>query len=202
LTTPSDPGADASGPWVVVGLGNPGPSYAGHRHTVGHRVIAELVARQGSRLRAHKAAQAEVLEGRFELGGPRVVLVVARTYMNVTGTPVAALMRFYKAAPSRLVVVHDELDLPFGALRLKFGGGDNGHNGLRSIRGALGTGDFHRVRLGVGRPPGRRDPADHVLSDYTPAERTELPLQVDRAADAVTALVTRGLADAQQEYND
>jgi peptidyl-tRNA hydrolase, PTH1 family len=187
---------------VVVGLGNPGPSYAGHRHTVGHRVIAELVARQGSRLRAHKVAQAEVLEGRFGLGGPRVVLAVARTYMNVTGTPVAALMRFYKAAPSRLVVVHDELDLPFGALRLKFGGGDNGHNGLRSIRGALGTGDFHRVRLGVGRPPGRRDPADHVLSDYTPTERTELPLQVDRAADAVTALVTRGLAEAQQQYND
>lgn len=202
MSTPIDPGAEESGPWIVVGLGNPGPSYAGHRHTVGHRVIAELAARQGGRLRAHKAAQAEVLEGRFDLGGPRVVLVTSRTYMNLTGTPVAALVRFYKAVPSRLVVVHDELDLPFGALRLKFGGGDNGHNGLRSIRNALSTGDFHRVRVGVGRPPGRRDPADHVLSDYTAAERRELGLQVDRAADAVMALVARGLAQAQQQYND
>ncbi len=121
--------------------------------------------------------------------------------MNESGGPVKALATFYKVDPDRVIAVHDELDLPFEALRTKLGGGDNGHNGLRSLRSALGTGDFYRVRLGVGRPPGRQDPADFVLSSYTAAERTVLPLQVDRAADAVESLIEDGLEQTQQRFN-
>jgi peptidyl-tRNA hydrolase, PTH1 family len=187
--------------WVVVGLGNPGTSYAGTRHNVGYLVVDELVARVGGRLRAHRSGRSDVLEGRLRVGGPRVVLGRGRRYMNESGGPVASLLSFYKVPAEHLVVVHDELDLPFGALRLKLGGGDNGHNGLRSVRSALGTGEFHRVRLGVGRPPGRQSPADYVLSPYASAERRELPEQVQRAADAVEVLVEEGLEAAQQRYN-
>lgn len=200
-TAPDDPGSAGDGPWLVFGLGNPGPAYAGHRHTVGHRVAQEIAGRMHGTMRPHKAAPADVLEGRLVLGGPRVVLATGRTFMNLSGGPVSALVGFYKVEPERLVVVHDELDLPFEALRLKFGGGDNGHNGLRSIRSALGTGDYHRVRVGVGRPSGRRDIAGYVLSDYTSAEREVLPLQLDRAADAVALLVESGLSSAQAQYN-
>jgi len=187
--------------WLVVGLGNPGPRYAGNRHNVGYHVLDELAARTGDRFRAHKSGRAEVVEGRLEVGGPRVVLGRGRCYMNESGGPVAALASFYKIPPERLVVVHDELDIPFEALRLKLGGGDNGHNGLRSIRASLGTGDFYRVRVGVGRPPGRQSPADFVLSDYTAAERKILPLQVARAADAVESLLTAGLERSQAQFN-
>ena len=185
----------------MVGLGNPGPSYAGNRHNVGVRVVEELARRLGSRLKPHRTGRAEVAEGRLVVGGPRVVLARPRSFMNESGGPVAALSSFYKAAPSQLVVVHDELDLPFETLRVKLGGGDNGHNGLRSIRSALGTGEYHRVRVGVGRPPGRQSPADFVLSDFTRAERELLPLQVERAADAVVSLLEHGLEVTQQGYN-
>lgn len=197
----------AGGLWLVVGLGNPGPTYADTRHSVGHRVIDELAARMGGRLRAHRSTRAEVLEGRLgQLGtpgaaAPRVVLARGRGYMNESGGPVKAVSSFYKVPSQRLVVVHDELDIPFETLRVKCGGGDNGHNGLRSIRAALGTGEFYRVRVGVGRPPGRQSPADFVLSTYTTVERAVLPLQVDRAADAVETLVSRGLVEAQQRFN-
>ncbi len=190
--------------WLVVGLGNPGPTYAGHRHNVGHLVIAQLAERMGSGLRAHKSGKADVLEGRFAPPGesaPRVVLARPRSYMNVAGGPVASLAAFYKVPAERIAVVHDELDLPFGALRLKFGGGDNGHNGLRSIRSAIGTGDFYRVRVGIGRPAGRQDVADFVLSNYSSIERKELPLQIVEAADAVESLVADGLALTQQRFN-
>ncbi|CAA9334362.1 MAG: Peptidyl-tRNA hydrolase [uncultured Nocardioidaceae bacterium] len=193
--------ADRPEVWVVVGLGNPGPTYAGTRHNVGYAVVDELVSRVGGRLRAHRSGRADVLEGRTQVGGPRVVLGRGRTYMNESGGPVASLLAFYKVPAERLVVVHDELDLPFGALRLKLGGGDNGHNGLRSVRGALGTGEFHRVRVGVGRPPGRQSAADHVLAGYSAAERRDLPEQVVRAADAVEVLVEQGLETAQQRFN-
>jgi PTH1 family peptidyl-tRNA hydrolase len=203
VTAPADePGAGADGPWLVFGLGNPGPTYAGHRHTVGHRVVFELARRQSSRLRRHKVARADVAESRFRIGGPRVVLATGRCYMNESGGPVASLLAFYKVEPRRLVVVHDELDLPFGSLRMKMGGGDNGHNGLRSIRRALNSGDYHRVRLGVGRPQGATSPADFVLSDYAAAERDLLPAQVSRAADAVELLVDSGLTAAQTKYNN
>jgi PTH1 family peptidyl-tRNA hydrolase len=190
--------------WLVAGLGNPGPAYAGHRHNVGYLVADELAARLGSPFRAHKAARAEVVEGRIGDPGtdaPRVVLARGRCYMNESGGPIKALMTFYKVPADRLVVVHDELDLPFGTLRVKLGGGDNGHNGLRSVRSSLGTGEFNRVRIGIGRPPGRKDVPDHVLSDYSPAERRDVPFQVDRAADAVESLVVDGLAATQQTYN-
>ena len=191
----------AADAWLVVGLGNPGPNYAGHRHTVGYLVADELAARMGSKFRAHKSGRAEVVEGRLQPGGSRVVLARARGYMNESGGPVSALAKFYKVAPERIVAIHDELDIGFGTLRVKLGGGDNGHNGLRSMRSSLGTGDFHRVRLGIGRPPGRQDVADFVLSNYSTAERKELPLQVIEAADAVESLIAEGLEKTQQRFN-
>ena len=188
--------------WLVVGLGNPGPSYVSTRHNVGYLVTDELARRIGGAFRTHKSGRALVVEGRLSPGGARVVLGRARGYMNESGGPVAALSAFYKIPAERLVVVHDELDIPFEAIRVKLGGGDNGHNGLRSIRGSLGTGDFYRVRVGVGRPPGRQSPADFVLSSYSSAERKLLPLQVARAADAVETLLTDGLAATQSAFNN
>jgi PTH1 family peptidyl-tRNA hydrolase len=186
-------------PWLVVGLGNPGRSYAGNRHNVGAMVLDLLAGRLGGRFKSHKG-RAHVLEGR--LGNDLVVLAIPSSYMNESGGAVAGLLGFFRTAAPRLVVVHDELDLPYGNLRLKFGGGDNGHNGLRSIRKALGTGDYYRVRFGIGRPPGRMDPADFVLRDFGTTERKELPAYVERAADAVESLVEDGLEAAQNSYND
>ena len=190
--------------WLVVGLGNPGPAYAGHRHNAGYLVVEELASRMGASFRAHKTGRADAVEGRLGMPGtpgPRVVLARPRCYMNESGGPVKALATFYKLEPEHIVVVHDEIDIPFGTLRVKLGGGDNGHNGLRSVRSALGTGDFYRVRAGVGRPPGRQEVADFVLSNWSATERKELPFEVDRAADAVESLVTDGLAETQQRFN-
>jgi peptidyl-tRNA hydrolase, PTH1 family len=190
--------------WLVVGLGNPGPSYAGHRHTVGYLVADELAERMGAPFRAHKSGRADVVEGRLTppgTPGPRVVLARARSYMNESGGPVKQLATFYKVSPDHVVAIHDELDIPFDTMRVKLGGGDNGHNGLRSLRGSLGTGDFYRVRIGIGRPPGRQDVADFVLSDFSAAERKALPLQVSLAADAVESLVADGLERTQARFN-
>jgi PTH1 family peptidyl-tRNA hydrolase len=183
---------------LIVGLGNPGPDYAGNRHNVGFMVADELAGRVGGKFKGHKAG-ADVVEGR--LAGRRVVLAKPRTYMNLSGGPVAGLVRFFKASPAALIVVHDELDIPFATVRLKLGGGDNGHNGLRSITKSLGTKDYHRVRVGIGRPPGRMDPADFVLRDFSSVERKELPFALDRAADAVEALITQGLEAAQNTFH-
>ena len=182
----------------MVGLGNPGPAYSGNRHNVGFRVVDLLAERMSARFKAHKT-RAEIVEGR--LGGARVVLAKPRSYMNESGGPVAGLVDFFKVPLDGLVVVHDELDLPFGGLRLKLGGGDNGHNGLKSLRRSLGSGEFNRVRIGIGRPPGRMDPATFVLRDFSGTERKELDYQVDRAADAVEALVSAGLERAQNTFN-
>ncbi len=190
--------------WLVVGLGNPGPKYAGHRHNVGYLVAEELAERLGSPFKSHKTGRADVVEGRIGApgtAGPRVVLARPRSFMNELGGPVKALATFYKVPAERIVAVHDELDIPFGTMRIKLGGGDNGHNGLRSLRSSLGTGEFHRVRIGVGRPPGRQEVADFLLSDYTTAERKEIPLQVVLAADAVETLLTEGLERTQQKFN-
>jgi PTH1 family peptidyl-tRNA hydrolase len=190
--------------WLVVGLGNPGPAYAGHRHNIGYLVADELAHRMGASFRSNRSVRADVVEGRLGAPGtegPRVVLGRPRGYMNETGGSVKALAGFYKVPPERIVAVHDELDLPFDSLRVKLGGGDNGHNGLRSLRSSLGTGEFYRVRVGIGRPPGRQDVADFVLSNYSTREREFLPLQVDRAADAVETLITEGLAVTQQRFN-
>jgi peptidyl-tRNA hydrolase, PTH1 family len=192
--------------WLVVGLGNPGPSFSGHRHNVGYVVNDELASRAGAAFRAHKSGRADVVEGRLGglggVGGVRVVLARPRCYMNETGGAVSTLAAFYKVPVERIVAIHDELDLPFETMRVKLGGGDNGHNGLRSMRRSLGSGDFYRVRVGVGRPSGRQAPADFLLSNYTAAERAVLPLQVDRAADAVETLLTDGLALTQNRFNE
>ena len=190
--------------WLVVGLGNPGPAYAGHRHNVGYLVVDELARRMGGGLRAHKSGRADVLEGRLappDTPAPKVVLGRARGYMNESGGAVSTLVKFYGVEPGHVVAIHDELDIAFDTLRIKLGGGDNGHNGLRSLRASLGTGDFYRVRVGIGRPPGRQDPADFVLSNYSATERKVLPFQVDKAADAVECLIERGLAETQQRFN-
>lgn len=187
------------GAWLVVGLGNPGPQYVANRHNVGQLVLEILAERVGGRFKAHKA-RSDVVEAR--LGEDRVVLAKPRSYMNESGGPVTGLRDFFKVPVERIVVVHDELDLPYGAIRLKLGGGDNGHNGLKALRRSLGSGEFHRVRFGIGRPPGRQDPADFVLRDFSAAERKEIDLHLERAADAVESLVADGLAAAQNHYND
>lgn len=186
--------------FVVVGLGNPGPDFAGNRHNVGQMVLDELAGRMRAPFRRHKTP-AQVAEGRVVPGGPRLVLAKPRSYMNTSGGPVSAVLRFYGVGPDRLIVVHDELDIPFDVVRLKSGGGHGGHNGLRDIIKAVGTPDFARVRVGVGRPPGRQDPADFVLHDFSGAERSALPLVLDRAADAVEAIVADGLVAAQQRFH-
>jgi PTH1 family peptidyl-tRNA hydrolase len=184
--------------WLVVGLGNQGPSYAGNRHNVGFMVLDLLAERAGGRFKAHKG-RADVVEGR--LAGERAVLVKPKSFMNVSGGPVASMRDFFKVPVERIVVVHDELDIPFATLRLKRGGGDNGHNGLKSVSQSLGSRDYLRVRFGIGRPPGRQDPADFVLKDFSPLERKELPFLVDRAADAVEALLTGSLEAAQNAFH-
>ncbi len=188
----------------MVGLGNPGPEYAGTRHNAGYLVADVLAERLGARWKRHKTGRADTAEGRFGpagAGGPSVVLLRARSYMNESGGPVAGVAAYVGAGPDRVVAVHDELDIEFGSLRLKFGGGDNGHNGLKSLRRSLGTGDFFRVRLGIGRPPGRQSPHDFVLSGWTAAERRELGVLAERAADAIEVLLTEGLERAQTGYN-
>ncbi|MFW6724329.1 aminoacyl-tRNA hydrolase [Streptomyces sp. MAR4 CNY-716] len=194
--------SDAAQPWLVVGLGNPGPGYAGNRHNVGFMVADLLAERVGGRFKAHKS-RAQVVEGRLGPPGPagrRMVLAKPMTYMNLSGGPVSALAGFYKVPLERLVVVHDELDLEYGTLRLKLGGGDNGHNGLKSLSKSLGR-EYLRVRFGVGRPPGRMEVADYVLKDFSAVERKDLGYFVDRSADAVEALVTEGLERAQNTFN-
>lgn len=191
-------------PWLVVGLGNPGPTYASHRHNVGFHVVDELAGRLTLRFAPTRGIRAEVAEGRLGLPGadsPRLVLAKSRTYMNETGTPVAGLLAYHKIPPDRLVVIHDELDIDPGQLRVKFGGGDNGHNGLKSIRRSLATGDYYRVRIGVGRPPGRQDPADFLLSNFPAGDRVSVAVEVARAADAVESLVTDGLERTQSTFN-
>ncbi|WP_310727179.1 aminoacyl-tRNA hydrolase [Streptomyces sp. N2A] len=194
--------ADADSPWLVMGLGNPGAEYAGNRHNVGFMVADLLAERMGGRFKAHKA-RAQVVEGR--LGAPglssrRVVVAKPLSFMNLSGGPTTALRDFFKVPVAHVVAVHDELDLDFGALRLKLGGGDNGHNGLKSITKSLGA-DYHRVRFGIGRPPGRMPVADFVLKDFSSVERRELDYFVDRAADAVETLIVDGLERAQGTYN-
>ncbi len=194
--------------WLVAGLGNPGPAYASHRHNVGHMVLDELATRTGVTFSGPRPGGARAVVAEARLGmlpggapGPRVVLAKPVTYMNVSGGPVVGVARYYGIEPDHVVVVHDELDVPFGEVRLKLGGGEGGHNGLRDVTKALGTRDYVRVRCGVGRPPGRMDAADFVLKDFSTVERKDLPFLLDDAADAVEALVLEGLLAAQQRFH-
>ncbi|MFJ5226940.1 aminoacyl-tRNA hydrolase [Streptomyces sp. NPDC088400] len=194
---------DANAPWLVVGLGNPGPGYAANRHNVGFMVADLLAERIGGSFKRAQKAQAHVIEGRIGAPGPanrRIVLAKPTSYMNLSGGPVVGLRDFYKVPTANIVAIHDELDIDYGVLRLKLGGGDNGHNGLKSMTKAMGP-EYHRVRFGIGRPPGRMQVADFVLKDFSSVERKELAYFVDRAADAVEALVTEGLERAQSAYN-
>jgi len=185
--------------WLVVGLGNPGPTYASTRHNVGYLVADVLAARTGGSWKKHKSGRADVVEGR--LAGERAILGRCRSYMNESGGPVSTLAKFYDVEADHLVVIHDELDIDYGMLRVKVGGGDNGHNGLKSIRQSLGTGDFYRVRVGIGRPPGQQSVHDFVLKPYSSAERKDLPTYVEEAADAVESLMTQGLEATQSAFN-
>jgi len=184
--------------WLVAGLGNPGQQYAANRHNAGFMVADLLAARIGAAFKRHRS-RAQVAEGR--LAGVPVTLAKPQGFMNLSGGPVASLCGFYKIPPERVVVLHDELDIPFGVIRLKLGGGDNGHNGLRSVTAALGTRDYYRARFGIGRPPGRMDPADYVLRDFSAAEREQLPGLLASCADAVTALLGDGLGAAQNKFH-
>jgi PTH1 family peptidyl-tRNA hydrolase len=186
--------------WLIVGLGNPGAEYAHNRHNVGQMVLDELASRIGSGFKSHKS-RAQVLEGRLGIGGPRVVLAKPSSYMNVSGGPVSALAKFYDIEPGHVIAVHDEIDIPFDTVKLKLGGGEGGHNGLRDISKALATKDYLRVRVGVGRPPGRMDTADFVLRDFSGTEKKELPFLIGAAADAVETLVRDGLLAAQQQFH-
>jgi peptidyl-tRNA hydrolase, PTH1 family len=188
-------------PWLVLGLGNPGLEYARHRHNVGYLVVELLAGRMAVKFGRHRKAVAQAAEGRLGIGGPRVVLAKPLTYMNLSGGAAVGLANFYKVPIDQVVAVHDELDLPFGTIRLKRGGGEGGHNGLRSLSKSFGTRDYVRVRFGIGRPPGRQDPADFVLSDFSAAERKELDFLVDRTADAVEAIVASGLEPAQNTFH-
>lgn len=191
--------------WLVVGLGNPGPRFAGNRHNVGAMVVAEMAQQAGEKLRSHRS-RAIVAETRLgtepgAVPGPKAVLATPLTYMNESGGPVAGLVRYFRVALERVVVVHDELDIPFGQVRLKRGGGEGGHNGLRSVTTSLGSKDYLRVRIGIGRPPGRMDPAAFVLKDFSGGERKELPFLVADGADAVEDLVLLGLEATQQRFH-
>lgn len=193
--------SEESLPWLVVGLGNPGRDYAGNRHNVGFMVADLLAERMRARFGRHRRAVAEVAEGRLGVGGPRLVLMKPMTFMNLSGGPVAALTRFYKVPIGQIVAVHDELDIPYGQLRLKCGGGEGGHNGLRSMSKSLGTKDYLRVRFGIGRPPGRQDPADFVLKPFSSVERKELDVLLEQAADAAEAVVEHGVEWAQNSFH-
>ncbi|HEX6366761.1 MAG TPA: aminoacyl-tRNA hydrolase [Agromyces sp.] len=192
--------AVADNTWLVVGLGNPGAQYAGNRHNVGQMVADELAARVGATFKSHKTPS-RVAEGFLGPGGPKLVIAKPNGYMNTSGGPVSGLLKYYSLPVDRLIIVHDELDIPFDTVRLKQGGGHGGHNGVRDVSKALDGGGFTRVRVGIGRPPGRQDSADFVLKDFSGTEKQTLPNLVSDAADAVEAIVSHGLVAAQQRFH-
>lgn len=194
-------GEDMSDTWLIVGLGNPGPNYAKTRHNIGQMVLDELAKEVGGSFKKHSKASAVVVEGRLGFGGPKAVLMKSLGYMNTSGGPVSAIAKFYGIDPDHIIVVHDELDIPFDTIKLKIGGGEGGHNGLRDITKALGTKDYYRVRTGIGRPPGRMDTADFVLKPFSSTEAKDLPFLISNAADATMMLVKEGLLATQQRYH-
>ena len=194
-------GEDMSDAWLIVGLGNPGPEYEKTRHNIGQMVLDELAKEVGGSFKKHSQDSAVVVEGRLGFGGPKVILMKSLGYMNTSGGPVSAVAKFYGIDPDHIIVVHDELDIPFDTIKLKIGGGEGGHNGLRDITKALGTKDYYRVRTGIGRPPGRMDTADFVLKPFSSTEAKDLPFLISNAADATMMLVKEGLLATQQRYH-
>jgi PTH1 family peptidyl-tRNA hydrolase len=192
--------AAASDAWLIAGLGNPGPGYAGNRHNVGAMVLDELASRVGARLSRHRTTTM-LAEARLRPGGPKLVLARPLSYMNTSGGPVSSAAAYFGIPPERVIVVHDDLDLPFETIKLKADGGHGGQNGVRDIIKALGTPDFVRVRVGIGRPTGRQDAADYVLSDFAASERARLPFVLGDAADAIELIIDDGLLAAQQKVH-
>ncbi len=190
----------ASDSWLIVGLGNPGPKYETTRHNVGQMALDVLADRMNAKFSPHKT-NSRVAEGRLAPGGPKLILAKSNGYMNTSGGPVSALAKYFGVTPDRIIVLHDELDLPFDSLKLKVGGGHGGHNGLRDIAKALATPDFFRVRIGIGRPPGQQDAADFVLRPFASSERDALAVLLEDAADASELLVAEGLVAAQQRFH-
>jgi PTH1 family peptidyl-tRNA hydrolase len=193
----SAPTGDA---WLIAGLGNPGPGYAGNRHNVGAMVLDELASRLGARLGRHRTTTM-LAEARLRPGGPKLVLARPLSYMNTSGGPVSSAAAYFGIPPERVIVVHDDLDLPFETIKLKADGGHGGQNGVRDIIKALGTPNFVRVRVGIGRPAGRQDAADYVLSDFASGERAQLPFVLGDAADAIELIIDDGLLAAQQKVH-
>nr|WP_237462444.1 aminoacyl-tRNA hydrolase [Leucobacter chromiireducens] len=186
--------------WLIVGLGNPGAKYEATRHNVGQMALDVLADRIGGKFSPHKTGS-RIAEGRIRPGGAKLILAKSNGYMNTSGGPVSALAKYFGVPADRVIVLHDELDLPFDTLKLKQGGGHGGHNGLRDIAKALGTPDYLRVRIGIGRPPGQQDPADFVLKPFASAERANLPVLLEESADAAEALIDDGLLAAQQRFH-
>ena len=187
--------------WLVVGLGNPGEKYAATRHNIGQMVIDELAHRHSIKFSTHKSRN-DIAAFKLEAGTHSVILAKSKSYMNETGGPIKALASFYSVEPAKIIALHDELDIPFAAIRTKFAGGDNGHNGLKSMTSSFGGPEYFRVRLGIGRPMGQQDPADFVLKQFVSAEKKELPEFITRCADAVLSLVSDGLDKAQTKSNN
>jgi peptidyl-tRNA hydrolase, PTH1 family len=187
--------------WLVVGLGNPGGQYAKNRHNVGFMIADLLASRIGAKFGRARRAAADAAEGHLRPGGPKLVIAKPTTFMNLLGSPTAVLAQFYKIPPAQVIAVHDELDLEFGTIRIKIGGGEGGHNGLRSISSSMATKEYVRVRFGIGRPPGRMDAADYVLGDFSATQRKELDFLVDRAADIVESVIEIGVEPTQNKYH-
>jgi PTH1 family peptidyl-tRNA hydrolase len=188
--------------WLVVGLGNPGDQYAATRHNIGQMVIDELARRHSVKLSSHKS-RTEIAAYKLGVGADAhsIILGKSKSYMNETGGPIKALANFYSVEPNNVIALHDELDIPFAAIRTKIAGGDNGHNGLKSMTSAFGTAEYYRIRLGIGRPMGEQDPADFVLKAFSKVEQKELGEFILRSADAVESLVNSGLELTQQNFN-
>ena len=183
--------------WIVIGLGNPGAQYERTRHNIGAMVINQLAIQNNAKFSNHKS-RADIAQ--FKLSGISVVAATLRCYMNESGGPTKGLTDYFKVKSDRLIVVHDELDIPFEAIRLKQGGGDNGHNGLKSITSVLGS-DYFRIRMGIGRPVGQQDPADFVLKPFNATERKGIPDFLTKGANAVEELISSGLNLAQSKFN-
>ena len=188
--------------WLVVGLGNPGEKYAATRHNIGQMVIDELARRHSVKFSSHKS-RTDIAAFKLGVGidAHSVIIGKSKSYMNETGGPVKALANFYSVEPTKIIALHDELDIPFAAIRTKLAGGDNGHNGLKSMTSSFGTPDYYRIRLGIGRPMGQQDPADFVLKAFSKVEQKDLAEFIDRGADVVESLITKGLEVTQSAYN-
>lgn len=197
-----DKGGASPNRWLLIGLGNPGKEYEKTSHNIGAALISEYAKKAGVKFSSHKS-RADIAEISIGVGAQRVLLIAAtlRCYMNESGGPTSSLANFFKVNSDHIIIAHDELDIPFQSIRVKYGGGDNGHNGLKSVTSGLSSSDYYRIRLGIGRPIGEQDPADFVLNPFSSVERKDLDLFLQRGIDAVELLITQGIEKAQNSFN-